>query len=95
MRNWAMCMTVLAAAGGLALSAPAALAQTSSGVRTNPDTSAQSRAAVRRPPVRVDVYRNRTAMVRECGPVFEERWIPQWGGRVLYAGQSCRWVPAR
>lgn len=29
---------------------------------------------------------------RECRAVFEERMIPQWGGRVLYAGQSCRWV---
>lgn len=29
---------------------------------------------------------------RECRAVFEERNIPQWGGRVLYAGQRCRWV---
>jgi hypothetical protein len=29
---------------------------------------------------------------RECRATFEERNIPQWGGRVLYAGQTCRWV---
>ncbi|HEX2216970.1 MAG TPA: hypothetical protein VHG27_09825, partial [Xanthobacteraceae bacterium] len=29
---------------------------------------------------------------RDCVPVFEERWIPQWGGRVLYANQRCRWM---
>ena len=32
---------------------------------------------------------------RECVAVFEERWIPQWGGFVLYPGQRCWWTRAR
>jgi hypothetical protein len=31
---------------------------------------------------------------RECVAVFEERWIPQWGGLVLYPGQRCWWTRA-
>lgn len=95
MRNWAICGSVLAAACVFAMSPPVALAQVASGARTSGDNSAQRRDTGRRPPVRIDVYRNRVPMVRECAPVFEERWIPQWGGKVLYAGQSCRWVPTR
>jgi len=34
-------------------------------------------------------------MRRECVATFEERYIPQWGGNVLYAGQRCWWVPGR
>ena len=85
----------MAATVGFALSAAVADAQPSPGARAPRDVSAQERTAARRPPVRIDIYRGGTRAVRECGPVFEERWIPQWGGRVLYAGQSCRWVPAR
>jgi len=92
MRNGVVCLAVGAAAISFALSASVALAQAPPGAAR--DLSAQERAAARRPPVRIDVYRNRRPMVRACAPVFEERWIPQWGGRVLYAGQSCRWVPA-
>jgi hypothetical protein len=29
---------------------------------------------------------------RDCVPIFVERNIPQWGGRVIYASQRCRWV---
>jgi hypothetical protein len=36
--------------------------------------------------------RDLTRWRRDCVPVFEERWIPQWGGHVLYASQRCRWV---
>jgi hypothetical protein len=91
MRNWAVGVSFAAASVGFALSAPAAQAQ----ARPGAEVSAQERTAARRPPVRIDIYGNRARAVRECAPVFEERWIPQWGGRVLYAGQSCRWVPAR
>ncbi|HEX2216256.1 MAG TPA: hypothetical protein VHG27_06140 [Xanthobacteraceae bacterium] len=69
------------------------------------EVSAQARRRVRRPP-RITVRPTRPALSplgygtgadlsdwkRECVPVFEERWIPQWGGRVLYANQRCRWV---
>ena len=95
MRNRIVCVAVVAAAVGFVLPASVAFAQTPSGARAARDVSAQDGVAARRPPVRIDIYRNRAPMVRECAPVFEERWIPQWGGRVLYAGQSCRWAPAR
>jgi hypothetical protein len=31
---------------------------------------------------------------RECVAVFVQRWIPQWGGLVLYPGQRCWWTRA-
>lgn len=70
-------------------SAPLAFAQDAVSVRRD----APARITVR-PLPRVQVVPNPVPMVRECEPAFEERWIPQWGGRVLYAGQSCRWVRA-
>jgi hypothetical protein len=66
-----------------------ALAQDAGSVRRD----APARITVR-PLPRVQVAPSPVPMVRECEPAFEERWIPQWGGRVLYAGQSCRWVRA-
>jgi hypothetical protein len=62
-----------------------------------PEVSAQARRRARRPP-RITVRpleRDLSRYKRACVPVFEERWIPQWGGRVLYASQSCRWVRVR
>jgi hypothetical protein len=49
-------------------------------------------AAPRRAPVRIQIYGDRTPLHRDCRAVFDERWIPEWGGRVLYAGQDCWWA---
>jgi len=66
--------------------------------------SAQERRAARRPPARPRITvrpvrpatlprdRDLSRYRRLCEPVFEERWIPQWGGNVLYTGERCRWV---
>jgi hypothetical protein len=55
------------------------------------DVSAQTRRAQR---PRIRVYPLPGPLRRECVPVFQERWIPQWGGWVLYAGQRCWWTRA-
>lgn len=70
------------------------------GFQRRPELSAQSRRyarralvpRVRRAPVRIRVTPLAGPLRRECDPVFEERFIPQWGGAVLYASQRCRWV---
>jgi len=65
--------------------------------------SAQERRSARRTPARPRITvrpvrpglppdRDLSRYRRLCEPVFEERWIPQWGGNVLYAGERCRWV---
>jgi len=57
--------------------------------------SAQSRITrTRRAPTRIEVrpLSGPNPLHRECVPVFTERWIPQWGGRVLYASQHCWWT---
>jgi hypothetical protein len=46
----------------------------------------------RRAPVRIQIYGDRAPLHRDCRAVFDERWIPEWGGRVLYAGQDCWWA---
>jgi hypothetical protein len=56
------------------------------------DVSAQERRERRRAPIRIEVRPLRGPVYRECVPVFEERLIPQWGGRVLYASQRCWWT---
>jgi hypothetical protein len=88
---------VLLMLGGVLALAPAHAASTKkAGIAAGSDVSAQTQRRTRRP-TRITV-RPRVApsyvgdFRRDCRPVFEERWIPQWGGRVLYAGQSCRWV---
>ncbi|MCC7347167.1 MAG: hypothetical protein IT538_07185 [Variibacter sp.] len=92
-------------AGTLSLAAAQAASPVSSGQperlasqrAAGPDISAQSRRRTRRTP-RITVRPRMSPAPgqdyrRLCRPVFEERWIPQWGGRVLYASQNCRWVP--
>lgn len=71
--------------------AEAASQPRSASVQSTSDVSAQTRKT-RRARERITVRPLRGELRRECVPVFEERWIPQWGGRVLYAGQSCRWT---
>lgn len=94
--------------GGVALAACLSAAERASAAGTGAaaaaaatDVSAQARRALRRPrtrivvrraATRVDVYPYPSQVRRDCVPVFRERWIPQWGGLVLNAGQSCRWV---
>jgi hypothetical protein len=70
--------------------APAALAQSAGTVaQTGINLSAQARE---RPRIRVTPLPG--PLRRECVAVFEERWIPQWGGFVLYPGQRCWWTRA-
>ena len=54
------------------------------------ELSSQGRAE--RPRIRVTPLPR--PLRRECVAVFEERWIPQWGGLVLYPGQRCWWTRA-
>jgi hypothetical protein len=54
------------------------------------DLSSQMRAE--RPRIRITPLPG--PLRRECVAVFEERWIPQWGGFVLYPGQRCWWTRA-
>jgi hypothetical protein len=54
------------------------------------DLSSQARAE--RPRIRITPLPG--PLRRECVAVFEERWIPQWGGLVLYPGQRCWWTRA-
>lgn len=56
------------------------------------DVSAQERAPLRRVRTRIEVYPLPGPLRRECVAVFEERYIPQWGGPVLYPGQRCWWT---
>ncbi len=57
------------------------------------DLSAQERIVRRRPP-RIEIRPLPGPLRRECVAVFQERWIPQWGGYVLYPGQQCWWTRA-
>lgn len=93
---WAKVL-IVAVAFGLAALAPASASEVRPGATKAPeDVSSQTRrrARVTVRPRRYDtgdrpLY---TSDRRECRATFEERNIPQWGGRVLYAGQTCRWV---
>jgi len=60
--------------------------------RTPADFSSQHRPVVRRARTRIEVRPAPGPLRRECVPVFQERWIPAWGGRVLYASQRCWWT---
>ncbi len=90
----------MAAAGAAlvacAMAAPTAQARAvrADGARAGDDLSAQTRQPQRRARTRIEVRPLRGPLRRDCVPVFEERWIPQWGGRVLYAGQDCHWTRA-
>lgn len=87
---------VSALAGALLLVPPPAHAagRTAAG-KTATDLSGQARRGEARARTRIEVRPLRRAgapLRRECVPVFEERLIPQWGGRVLYASQQCWWT---
>ena len=56
------------------------------------DVSSQERAPLRRARTRIEVYPLPGPLRRECVAVFTERYIPQWGGLVLYPGQRCWWT---
>jgi hypothetical protein len=58
------------------------------------DISAQARLSARRARTRIEIHPLPGPLRRECVPVFQERWIPQWGGWVLYSGQRCWWTRA-
>jgi hypothetical protein len=58
------------------------------------ELSAQARRNTRRARITVRPTRGVGPLRRQCVPVFEERLIPQWGGRVLYASQRCYWTRA-
>ena len=97
-RDWRIWVSVCAACVALAAPAAAGGARAfSDEVRVKqalPELSSQNRREVRRASTRITVRPERGPLRRECVPVFEERWIPQWGGSVLYAGQNCWWTRA-
>jgi hypothetical protein len=79
----------------IGLGAPAAAAEAERLQTTTPTASAielSSQARAERPRIRVTPLPG--PLRRECVAVFEERWIPQWGGFVLYPGQRCWWTRA-
>jgi hypothetical protein len=85
---------LLALLAGQAAQARAPQPATETAARPASALSAQARAArPRRAPTRIEVrpLYGPNPLHRECVPVFTERWIPQWGGRVLYASQRCWW----
>jgi hypothetical protein len=81
---------------GTCLCGPASAAEATGRLQRDPvaaaatDLSSQSRAE--RPRIRVTPLPR--PLRRECVAVFQERWIPQWGGLVLYPGQRCWWTRA-
>ncbi len=87
----------LVAACAVCAFAPASAEPVPQGFTQPGEFSAQSRRERR---TRVTVRPRRdsgerplfTSDRRECRATFEERNIPQWGGKVLYAGQERRWV---
>jgi hypothetical protein len=82
------CMMVASLIAATCLCAPAAAADPSPGSAT--ELSSQRRAE--RPRIRITPLPG--PLRRECVAVFEQRWIPQWGGLVLYPGQRCWWTRA-
>jgi hypothetical protein len=83
-----------AASAIIALTATATPANAETRRAATNDVSAQSRHPARRARTRIEVRPLRGPLRRDCTAVFQERWIPQWGGRVLYAGQDCHWTRA-
>jgi hypothetical protein len=83
-----------AAAAIIAITAAATPANAETRRETASDVSAQTRHQARRARTRIEVRPLRGPLRRDCTAVFQERWIPQWGGRVLYAGQDCHWTRA-
>jgi hypothetical protein len=81
---------------GICLCGTAAAAEATGRLQRDPvsasaiELSSQMRAE--RPRIRITPLP--TPLRRECVAVFEERWIPQWGGLVLYPGQRCWWTRA-
>jgi hypothetical protein len=103
-RNWWLGLAGAICAAAAILSVAPANAGTASPkeVRAHApasEVSAQERRVRRRAPTRIEVRPLRRAperlypdSYRECVPVMVERWIPQWGGRVIHASQSCWWT---
>jgi hypothetical protein len=58
------------------------------------DLSSQDRSRPGRARTRIEVHPLPQPLRRECVAVFQERYIPQWGGLVLYPGQRCWWTRA-
>jgi hypothetical protein len=93
------CTALVGAAFLIVTLGPAAAGERRDGAvqaaKASADLSAQNR---RRTRVTVRPLRERgdnprfSSDRRECRAVFTQRNIPEWGGRVLYAGQECRWV---
>jgi hypothetical protein len=77
----------ISAVAGLTCSSPAP-------VMAEPGISQDATAQSQRPRTRLRVTPLPGPLRRECVPVFRERWIPQWGGWVLNAGQRCWWTRA-
>ena len=96
MPTWRMTLLIAAtvAAGLGTQPSRADEAPRTDGAQFSADLSAQSRRALRRARITVRPPRGIGPLRRECVPVFEERLIPQWGGRVLYASQRCWWTRA-
>jgi hypothetical protein len=84
------CVVVASLIAAGCLWAPAAAAE-SAGHGLLPATELSSQRA-ERPRIRVTPLPG--PLRRECVAVFEERWITQWGGLVLYPGQRCWWTRA-
>jgi hypothetical protein len=91
-------LTILAASAAFAASVTITATVTQANAQTRheaaSDVSAQTRHQARRARTRIEVRPLRGPLRRDCTAVFQERWIPQWGGRVLYAGQDCHWTRA-
>jgi hypothetical protein len=92
-------LTILAASAAFAASVTVVTTVTQANAKPRheaaSDVSAQSRRhQARRARTRIEVRPLRGPLRRDCTAVFQERWIPQWGGRVLYAGQDCHWTRA-
>jgi hypothetical protein len=76
--------------GPVAASAASSAAKRSAAIAV--DVSSQERAPLRRARTRIEVHPLPGPLRRECVAVFQERYIPQWGGLVLYPGQRCWWT---
>jgi hypothetical protein len=94
--RWAMVTATGALIAASAVIVPAAASPTRSHAIVATDISAQNRPPVRRARARprIEVRPLLGPLRRDCHVVFQERWIPQWGGSVLYAGQDCHWTRA-
>jgi hypothetical protein len=97
MRHWKVLVLAGLAAAACCFtvaSVPAQQGQGATSAAGPTDLSAQTRAPARRARTRIEIYPLPGPLRRECVAAFQERWIPQWGGWVLYPGQRCWWTRA-